>query len=375
MGYGSLGDHAPMVFDDFRNAAYARAIRSHVRSDSVVMDLGAGLGLLGLTAAASGARKVYLVEPEPVVRVALEVARVNGLANTVHVLQGRIEEVEVPEPVDLLVSVFTGNLLYSEDLLPSLFHARDRYLRTGGQMVPNRAELCVTAVEAPEVHGDRIGRWSSSRPGGFDFSLVRRFMANVPITASRDAAPLRRLSAPATVSSVDLTKAADADCRGLASVTIERDGICHGVLGWIRIQLGEAWLSTDLEAPPVHWRPVLLPVDEPFEVRSGMELEIKLDRPAGGDWTWAVRGSFGERRHSSFLSHIDLSDRLRRFSPLSRPALSREGRVALRLLESMNGQTSVEQLTSIAMAMLPLERRTEDEARRIVRDIVSRFGV
>ena len=68
-----------MVFDRVRNGAYAAAIRRYVSPDSVVLDVGAGLGVLGLLAAAAGARKVYLVEPESVVKGALEIAKHNGL--------------------------------------------------------------------------------------------------------------------------------------------------------------------------------------------------------------------------------------------------------------------------------------------------------
>lgn len=55
MSYGQVCDHRSMVFDQRRNAAYARAIAAHVRPDSVVLDLGAGLGLHGLLAARAGA--------------------------------------------------------------------------------------------------------------------------------------------------------------------------------------------------------------------------------------------------------------------------------------------------------------------------------
>jgi predicted RNA methylase len=115
----------------------------------VVLDLGAGLGVHGLLAAAAGAKRVYLVEPEPVVQLAKEIARANGLADRIVILEGRIEEVELPEQVDLIISVFTGNLLYSEDLLPSLFHARDRYLKPGGHLVPDFAELLLAPCRRP----------------------------------------------------------------------------------------------------------------------------------------------------------------------------------------------------------------------------------
>ena len=126
MSYAQVTGHQSMVFDEARNRAYARAIEQFVTSDSVVLDLGCGLGIHGLLAAKAGARKVFLVDPEIVVQSALEVARHNGFGDRVQAFQGRIEEIELPEKVDVIISVFTANLLYTEDLLPSLYIARDR---------------------------------------------------------------------------------------------------------------------------------------------------------------------------------------------------------------------------------------------------------
>ena len=74
-----------------------------IRADSRVLDLGAGTGVHGLMAARLGAKRVYLVEPENIISVAEEIVRSNGLEHVVRCLQGRIEEVQLPEPVDDLL--------------------------------------------------------------------------------------------------------------------------------------------------------------------------------------------------------------------------------------------------------------------------------
>lgn len=56
--------------------------------------------------AAVGAKRVYLVEPEPVVQLAHELARANGLADRIVVLQGKMEAVELPEKVDLILKFY-----------------------------------------------------------------------------------------------------------------------------------------------------------------------------------------------------------------------------------------------------------------------------
>lgn len=139
-----------MLFDQIRNDAYFKALQAVMTPDSVVLDLGAGLGIHGLLAAKLGAKKVYLVEPQDVIGVAKQFAQANGFADRVECIQGRIEEISLPEQVDLIVSVFTGNFLLEEDLLPSLFYARDTYLKPGGFMIPNAAVMEAVPVSLPD---------------------------------------------------------------------------------------------------------------------------------------------------------------------------------------------------------------------------------
>lgn len=45
----------------------------------------------------------------------------------IQVIQGRMEDVELPEKVDLIVSEWMGFYLLHESMLPSVFIARDKY--------------------------------------------------------------------------------------------------------------------------------------------------------------------------------------------------------------------------------------------------------
>ncbi|MES2937365.1 MAG: class I SAM-dependent methyltransferase [Pseudomonadota bacterium] len=334
MPYSRVAQHSSMLFDSQRNALYARAIGQLVTPESVVLDLGAGMGLHGLLAAAAGARHVYLVEPEPVIHAAAEAARANGLADRVTVLQGRIEDVQLPQPVDLIASVFTGNLLFSEDLLPSLFHARDRWLKPGGRLLPDRAELLLAPLHAPGLHAEHVARWSEPVMG-LDYGGARRFAANEIQWPPRD--ELRgteQLADGAVLADVDLATAARADCKGAATCRVAQSAVCHWLLAWTRIRLLDQWLSTD-PAADVHWRPVLMPLDPPLPLQQGEDLHIALERPAWGDWTWSVRARAGTRRHSSFLARSESVADLRRLAPASRPGLGSDGAQSLRILQGL----------------------------------------
>lgn len=362
-----------MVFDDVRNAVYSQAIRGLVTPDSVVLDLGAGLGVHGLFAAATGAKRVYLVEPEPVIQIVGEIARANGLDDKIVVLEGRIEDVELPEQVDIIISVFTGNLLYTEDLLPSLFLARDRYLKPGGRMLPDFAELMLAPVSAPGNHDKYIGRWA--KPSlDLNFSSGRRFASNETLGLRREELKAELLAPGTALAAVDLKSASEGHCEGEALYLIETSGICHGLLGWIRIRLGDKWLSTDPASPEVHWAPVLLPLDPPLTLETGEEIAVTLRRPARGDWTWTVKAQSGDRRHSTFLARADGPRRLRKMAASYHPKLNAPGKNALHVLTMIQAGKNNQE---IAQALVEIDQTTFPEmevALEMVQSLVLRYA-
>jgi SAM-dependent methyltransferase len=373
MPYSEIGSHRSMVLDANRNELYARAIRKIVTTDSVVLDLGAGLGIHGLLAAAAGARRVYLVEPEPVVQLAREIARANGLADRIVILEDRVENIELPEQVDLITSVFTGNLLYSEDLLPSLFHARDRYLKPGGRMVPDYAELLLAPISSPDLHAQHIGCWSQPHLG-LDFSAARRFAANEMFWPRREESTFARLAPGAVLSSVDMMQATHADCHGETRLRIETSGLCHGLLSWIRIRLDEQWLSTDPAEPKVHWSSAVLPLDPPLHLEAGDEIDISLQRPAHGEWTWTVKAASGSRRHSSFLARTDGPRRLRKAAADTSPGLGQRGQTILHVLSMLQAGRSNREIAHSLVESDPQAFQDFESALQHVQVLAMRYG-
>lgn len=59
--------------------------------------MGTGSGILAIWSALAGARKVYAVEATTMAEHARELARANGVADIVEVIQGTVEDVELPE--------------------------------------------------------------------------------------------------------------------------------------------------------------------------------------------------------------------------------------------------------------------------------------
>jgi len=380
MTYSNIADHYSMVYDGLRNAAYARAMKKVIEPETTVMDLGAGLGVHGLTAAKLGAAAVHLVEPAPVLEVARRVAEANGLAN-VHCHACRAEEVELDTPVDVIVSVFTGNFLLTEDLLPSLFHARDQFLAPGGQMIPDRGRMEVVPVSAEAYYRKYIDAWTAypAHAAGhgqpeLDYSIVRPFAANTLYYDRRKRLEPTPLAAPATLLDLDFTTATSAACDCEVDLTITRDGTCHGWLGWFQMRLVDEWLSTSGEPEATHWSPVFMPLEQPLQLAAGEQLKFALKRPEFGEWTWTTRHGNQQQRQSTFLSQVLTPDRLRKASENYTPDLSPRGEAAQWLLGQMKGETSVHQLAVKLQARFPDVFDSPACARELVKSLAERYS-
>ena len=373
MSYSDVVGHISMAFDQTRNAAYATAIRKYVTPDSVVLDVGAGLGVHGLIAAAAGARKVYLVEPEPVIHAAREVARHNGFADRVVAIQGRVEEVDLPEKVDIITSVFTGNLLYSEDLLPSLFLARDRWLKPGGKMIPDAAELVAAPVSAPRLHDDMLGAWSTPH-FGLDYSPLRRFASNKMYTERRAGFLPELLTEPQVLVATGLMLATKTDCDSLVSFVPASDGVCSGVLAWIRIRLGDDWLGTGPLDPEVHWTSQFMPVDPPIRVRVGEPLSFNLHRPAHGEWTWRLETGGEKRRHSTFLSQPLALNDMRKLAPDFTGIRNDRAAAVQDALSRMDGTMRSDGIATHLLQTYPRQFSDAAAALAFVRDLVRKYA-
>ena len=181
-------------------------------------------------AAKLGAKRVYLVEPEEIVAVAEEIVRANGLQDTVRCLRGRLEDVQLPESVDIIVSVLTGNFLLTEDLLPVLFHARDTVLKPGGLLIPGAATMEAAPVSAPALHAKEIASWSLPHEG-VDMSPARAYAANTVFYRAEELRDVAYLAEPRTLHTLDFYKDDD------PSIHVE---VTYEIAEWASAMVGSA---------------------------------------------------------------------------------------------------------------------------------------
>src|ERR1043166_4351398 len=124
MHFYQLGSYGSMIRDRIRTDAYARALRQCVTPDSVVLDMGTGVGIWALLACQFGARKVYAVDPNDVIQIAQEMAADAGHADRIEFIQDMTTRIMLPQKADVIVSEMHGVLPFFEQNLASIIDAR-----------------------------------------------------------------------------------------------------------------------------------------------------------------------------------------------------------------------------------------------------------
>lgn len=372
MSYSSVSSHKNMIFDERRNKFYFDALKRVITPDSVVLDLGSGLGIHGMMAAKLGAKAVYMVEPADVITVSEEIAVANGLIEQLHFFKGSIEDVNLPSQVDVITSVFTGNMLLNEDLLPSLFYAREKYLKKDGVLIPEFGELRVVPVTAVDVYENNIGQWSQKNQG-LDFSAAQKYVGNTILYKSKEFKGVNFLAEPATVMSLDFFSGKETALDAEAIFNITETGLCHGLIGWFRIREANNWLSTSPKQPGLHWSSAFLPFEPAIRLAKGTEISVRLLRPQFGEWSWFLRTKNEERKHSGHLANPLSPDIISKMSADYLPTLNEKGENIQFILSKADGSSSVRQIAEALNKAYPKKYPIE-KAMNFVRELVNNYG-
>ncbi|WP_165322601.1 50S ribosomal protein L11 methyltransferase [Rhizorhabdus phycosphaerae] len=169
--------HWGLVRDSKRNQAYEAALRRVVGPDSLVLDIGAGTGLLSLLALRAGAGRVVACEMNPAVaRMAMAIARANGVEDRLTIVPKNSAELilgeDVERPVDVIVSEIVDNMLLGEHTLAVHRDVVPRLLRPGGSVIPAEGRILAALGHDPTLESRRM-----SSHEGFDLSAFNRIAA------------------------------------------------------------------------------------------------------------------------------------------------------------------------------------------------------
>lgn len=304
----TLGIHAFMVADRARLDSFRAALAATLREDDVVVDVGAGVGVLGWMALELGARHVHAIEAGDSIALGRQIARANGFADRMSFVKARSTAVELAEPADLAVFDLFEIFGLNQGLLGVARDTARRLVKPGGTLVPRAIELHLAPLESPPDYAV-VEVWSHP-VGSVDPSVVRPLAANNLHGSSAGGDGL--LAGSTRLVRIELGPDTDLAVEGFATFTCVRAGTLHGFLGWFEAELAPSvTVSNRPERPSSGYRRAFLPLELPVEVHEGDRVELSVWTHDGGPWRWrgGVISSDGEQRarfdHSTLLGAID----------------------------------------------------------------------
>jgi protein arginine N-methyltransferase 1 len=296
-GSGSTVSHELLLADKIRCDAYREAIRRTVKPGDVVVDLGAGTGLLSYFAVQAGARHVYAIELSGIAHAAAELIEVNGLRDRITLIRKSSKRVRLPQRCDVLVTETLSSFCFDqENIVEIVADARERFLKPEGQIIPQSADTFLLPFSS-DAFG--VGRFSANGPEekrgfyGLDYSpFIRRLLDNCPLV-SASGEPLLALSQPALAHHIDFNKDVRNPAKTFVPFRITQNGRLDGFLGWFEARLcNSVTLSNSPYLPLTHWKQVYFPVLDQPRYSAGQTLLLYLDPNfvAGvGEWSYGVQ--------------------------------------------------------------------------------------
>ncbi|KZZ96028.1 protein arginine N-methyltransferase 1 [Moelleriella libera RCEF 2490] len=294
----NAGIHEEMLKDEVRTRSYMNAIvqNKHLFKDKVVLDVGCGTAILSMNkmkndnmrkltrrnrrfAAKAGAKHVIGVDMSSIIFKAREIVKINGFSDKITLIQGKMEEIELPFPkVDIIISEWMGYFLLYESMLDTVLYARDKYLEKDGLIFPDKATIFFAGIEDGDYKEEKIGFWDSVY--GFDYTPLKETALSEPLV---DMVELKAVvTDPTAVLTLDLYTCTTADLafNSAFKLSVKRDDFIHALVSWFDIDFSACHkpirFSTGPHTKYTHWKQTVFYLKDVLTVQDGEEVSCNL---------------------------------------------------------------------------------------------------
>ncbi|AFZ78972.1 protein arginine N-methyltransferase, putative [Theileria equi strain WA] len=288
--YEYIGIHEEMIKDSVRTGnsdisvlykyftgLYYKAIidNQELFKDKVVMDVGCGTGILSMFCAKAGAKRVYAIDYSNIIQLAKNITKTNGFSDKIIYIQNKVEDVqEITEKVDIIVSEWMGYFLLYENMLASVLYARDKWLKSGGLIFPDKARLFIAGIEDAEFKSEKFDGWEATY--GLDFSLMKNHLIEEALV---DVVDEKSITTNAfCILDLDLMTCVpdDTDFCSSFSLVAQRKDYVHAFVFWFDVTFRACkkplTLTTSPRSKYTHWKQTVFYIEDNIAVNINDEI-------------------------------------------------------------------------------------------------------
>lgn len=209
----------------------------------------------------------------------------NKLSDRITVLRGKVEEIQLPngiEKVDIIISEWMGYFLLYESMLDTVIYARDKWLKPGGLMFPDRANLYICSIEDAQYKAEKIQFWDNVY--GFDMSCIREMALTEPLVDIVEPDFVNSDFQP--ILSIDLCRVTkeELDFESDFELNSTRKDYVHALVCFFDVEFsacdGRIGFSTGPFDKYTHWKQTVFYLDRDLVVNDGDVIRgsIKVNR-------------------------------------------------------------------------------------------------
>ncbi len=276
-----------MLLDTARGDGYRAALLAVVRPGDVVVDLGAGTGLLSFLAASAGAKHVYAIEVSRIARIAEQLIAANHLKDRITLLNGNSKQVSLPERCDLLVTETLSSCGFeNENIIDYIADARRRFLKPDARIIPASSDTLLMPVQSDEFGLGRL----PARLYDVDYTVFRKTRYSEPCPLQAAGKAMVELAEPLRCWQIDFYKDIPVPGEVTLDFPVQREGRLDGFLGWFEAVLCPGVsISNSPRLAPTHWDQLYFPVVEQPRISPGQTLRLKIGTTLAEQTQWSYR--------------------------------------------------------------------------------------
>jgi protein arginine N-methyltransferase 1 len=292
--YSNFHIHEEMLKDKVRTESYQNFIYQNADffKGKIVMDIGCGTGILSMFAVKAGAQHVVAVDKADIIHKAKFFAEENKMSDKITFIHSKVEEIEElvyvggDGKIDIIISEWMGYCLLFESMLPSIIESRDKFLRPGGKVFPNRVSLHIAAIEDRNYRKEKIDFWNDVY--GFNMShMIETILMEVVVAQIN---PEQIVSDIFCFKEFDINTVTLNDINFTSTFELKMendDRIVDGFVVWFDTHFTDPCLrhclsfSTGPFALPTHWRQASFYLKEALPIRKNQLMKGKITMKKG----------------------------------------------------------------------------------------------